>query len=145
MRSRVLLVSAIFWALALVYAQDKPQKRNIIIFVADGLRHGSVNPIDTPALWKVRTEGVAFENSHSIFPTLTMPNAAAIATGHYPGDTGQFANNLFAGFSQFDTGNFGRTSGSLTASTENDQILGDLDDHFGGRYLGEPTLLELAR
>ena len=75
-------------ALAVVLAQDAPKRRNAIIFVADGLRHGSVNPIDTPALYRVRTEGVYFANSHAVFPSQTMPNAAAIATGHYPGRYG---------------------------------------------------------
>ena len=71
-------------ALAVVLAQDAPKPHNAIIFVADGLRHGSVNPIDTPALYRVRSEGVHFANSHAVFPTQTMPNAAAIATGHIP-------------------------------------------------------------
>ena len=81
-------------AAAVVVAQDAPKRRNAIVFVADGLRHGSVNAIDTPALYRIRTEGVYFANSHAVFPTQTMPNAAAIATGHYPGDTGQFANQI---------------------------------------------------
>ena len=127
-------------------AQAPPRpRRNAIIFVADGLRAGSVNAQDAPTLLAVRTDGVNFSNSHSVFPSLTMPNATAIATGHYPGDTGQFANNLFPGFPSFDTGNFGRAGGPLTPSAENDLVLGDLDDHFGGRYLGAPSLLETAR
>ena len=68
--------------LAFPAAQAPPAgQRNIIIFVADGLRHGSVNATDTPALWHVRTDGVHFANSHSVFPTLTMPNAEASARG----------------------------------------------------------------
>jgi hypothetical protein len=31
-------------------------RRNVLIFVADGLRHGSVNEQDTPALWAIRPE-----------------------------------------------------------------------------------------
>src|SRR5579883_1732256 len=64
---------------------------NAIIFVADGLRHGSVNETDAPTLLHVRKQGVHFVNSHSLFPTFTTLNAAAIATGHYPGDTGDLA------------------------------------------------------
>ena len=132
--------------LAFPAAQAPPAgQRNIIIFVADGLRHGSVNATDTPALWHVRTDGVHFANSHSVFPTLTMPNASAIATGHLPGDTGEFANNIFPGFAIFDSGNFGRAAGSLTPSVEDNQVLGDLDDHFGGNYLQEESLLSAAR
>ena len=83
----------------------------MIIFVADAMRHGSVNAEDTPALWKVRTEGVHFENSHSLFPTFTTANASAIATGHAFGDTGDYSNVLWPGFAMFDTGNFDLTPG----------------------------------
>ncbi|WP_442949883.1 alkaline phosphatase family protein [Nostoc sp.] len=68
--------------------------RNVIIFVADGLRNGSVNPTDTPTLYSIRQLGVSFANSHSLFPTFTTPNASAIATGHYLGDTGDFSNTI---------------------------------------------------
>jgi len=40
----------------------------------------------------VKAEGVAFANSHAMYPTLTTVNAASIASGHYPGDTGDDAN-----------------------------------------------------
>jgi predicted AlkP superfamily pyrophosphatase or phosphodiesterase len=119
--------------------------RNVLIFVADGLRHGSVNEQDTPALWAVRTQGVHFENSHSVFPTLTMANASAIATGHGLGDTGIFANTLWPGFALFDTGNFDLLPGSPVPFLEDDRTLADLDDHFGGNVLGSDTLLALAR
>lgn len=134
-------------SIAGVFAVQKTsaRPRNIVIFVADGLRAGSVNPTDTPAMWRVRTEGVNFANSHAVYPTLTMPNATAIATGHFPGDTGQFGNNIFPGFAIFDTGNFGRSAGTLVPMVEDDRVLGDLDDHFGGNYLQEESLLSLAR
>ena len=144
---RVLVSVALALGIAFIVAAQSapPRQRNFIIFVADGLRAGSVNATDTPALWHVRTDGVNFANSHSVSPTLTMPNASAIATGHFPGDTGQFANNVFPGFPIFDTGNFGRAAGTLTPSVEDNRVLGDLDDHFGGNYLQEDTLLSLAR
>ncbi len=143
---RFVVAASVICALGLVFAQDAPQrKRNIIIFVADGLRPGSVNATDTPALWSVRTKGVNFVNSHALFPTLTMPNASAIATGHYPGDTGQSANSIFIGYPVYDTGNFRRPPGTVTPSLEDDLVLGDVNDHFGGDYLGEETLLAAAR
>lgn len=121
------------------------KRRNVVIFVADGLRHGSVNAEDMPAFWAVRTQGVHFENSHSLFPTFTTANASAIATGHLLGDTGDFSNVLWVGYPIFDTGNFGLAPASPTPYIENDQVLADLDDHLGGSYLGEETLLSLAR
>jgi Type I phosphodiesterase / nucleotide pyrophosphatase len=117
---------------------------NVIIFVTDGLRAGSVNPQDTPALWSLRSRGVHFANSHSLFPTFTTANASAIATGHGLGDTGDFANRLWIGYPVFDTGNFGRPAGTATPGIENDQVLADLADHYGANYLGETTLLTTA-
>ena len=126
-------------------AQDAPKRRNAIIFVADGLRHGSVNPIDTPALYRVRTEGVYFANSHAVFPTQTMPNAAAIATGHYPGDTGQFANQIFIGYPLFATGSLGQRPGTMVPDVEDPFVLADINHQFGGNYLREASLLAFAR
>jgi arylsulfatase A-like enzyme len=123
----------------------RTSKRNVIIFVADGLRHGSVNATDTPALWKVRTEGVHFENSHAVFPTFTTANASAIATGHGLGDTGDYSNTIWPGFVTFDTGNFGLLPVTPVPFLEDDQILADLDEHFAGNYLGSETLLSMAR
>lgn len=127
-------------------AEKRPSGRNVVIFVADGLRAGSVNATDAPTMLSIRQNGVFFVNSHSLFPTFTMPNSSAIATSHYLGDTGAFSNALYAGFPVFNTGNFGKTAGTQTPFIENDQILGDIDDHFSnGNFLTEETLLSLAR
>ena len=130
---------------AIVFAQDPPRRRNAIIFIADGLRHGSVNAIDTPALYRVRTEGVYFANSHSVFPSQTMPNAAAIATGHYPGDTGQFANQVFVGFPLFSTKSLAVPLGTLVPDVEDPWVLADINHQFGGNYIREASLLAFAR
>jgi arylsulfatase A-like enzyme len=112
---------------------------NLILFVPDGLRPGSVNPVATPAFAHVRDQGVHFANSHSVFPTLTMVNSAAMGTGHFPGDAGNFGNTIYAGF-PLTTAN-----GSVTPMIENDAMLGELNDHFGGNYLSEESLLAAAR
>ena len=70
---------------------------NVIIFVADGLRSRIVDAHTAPGLQAVREQGVDFVNSHSLFPTITTPNASAIATGHRLGDTGDFGNMLYFG------------------------------------------------
>jgi arylsulfatase A-like enzyme len=138
----VLLTSSAFVAEERV--GDRPVRHNVIIFVADGLRSGSVNQRDTPALWAIRTQGVYFSNSHSLFPTFTTANASAIATGHELGDTGDFSNTIWVGYPIFDTGNFKLPAGTPTPFIENDQILSDLADHYRGNYLNEPTLLTTA-
>jgi hypothetical protein len=44
-------------AVALPYQVQSQQRHNVIIFVADGLRRGSVNAADMPTFLKVRSEG----------------------------------------------------------------------------------------
>jgi hypothetical protein len=119
--------------------------RNVLIFVADGLRHSSVNPVDTPTLYSLQRRGVSFTNSHSVFPTFTTANASVIATGHFLGDTGDFSNVIFTGYPIFETGNFSKTAGTTTPFLESDTVLADLDSHFGGNYLNEISLIESAR
>jgi arylsulfatase A-like enzyme len=120
--------------------------RNVIIFIADGLRHDSVNATDAPTLFALRRRGVHFVNSHSLFPTLTTPNASAIATGHYLGDTGDFSNAEYVGYPTFNHGGFGKAPGTPTPFLENDPVLGDLGDHTpSGNFLNETSLLALAR
>jgi arylsulfatase A-like enzyme len=119
--------------------------RNVLIFVADGLRGGSVTAADAPTLFALRERGTSFPNSHALFPTVTTPNAAAIATGHYLGDNGDFGNAVFTGYRLFERGSFGLKAAGSVPFLENDLVLGDLDAHFGGNYLGEDSLLALAR
>jgi arylsulfatase A-like enzyme len=124
-------------------------KRNVIVFVADGLRAGSINATDTPTLYSVRQNGVNFTNSHSLFPTFTTPNASAIATGHYLGDTGDFSNTVYTGYPVLNA------NGSVTPFIENDPILADInaksnlqdpDTGFNkNNFLTEETLLAYAR
>src|SRR5690348_6969351 len=71
-------------------ARKPVHARNVVIFIADGLRYDSITPQNAPTFWRVRHDGVDFANSHSIYPTLTTANASAIATGHYLGDTGDY-------------------------------------------------------
>src|SRR3981189_3982327 len=75
---------------------DKP--RNLILFVPDGLRGQIVTPQTAPAMADVRDKGVNFKNSHSLFPTFTMGNGSAIASGHYVGDTGESRIAIDAGY-----------------------------------------------
>ncbi len=89
---------------------------NVILFIPDGLRPESVNPTIAPTFARVRDQGVRFANSHSIFPTLTMVNSAAMGTSHFPGDMGNYANTVYAGFP------VPSANGSVTPMIENDAI-----------------------
>jgi arylsulfatase A-like enzyme len=66
-----------------------------LVLVIDGLRPDSITAGDTPNLARMRQEGVTFTNSHSVFPTVTRANAAAIGTGVYPARNGIFGNSLY--------------------------------------------------
>src|ERR1700724_3744934 len=112
--------------------------RNVILFVADGLRQGSVNHEEAPTMSGLRARGVFFSNSHSLYPTLTTPNSATIATGHYAGDTGDFGNYLYTGYPLPLVGE------TQVPFLENDRVLGNLDEHFGGNFLHEETLISYA-
>ena len=125
---------------AAAFAQNPAPPRNIVLFIADGLRHGSVNPEDAPTMASLRAAGVDFTNSHSLLPTVTTPNASAIATGHSIADTGDFSNNLFTGFPTLEGANF-----AAHHPVGNDPVLFDLNQHFSGNYLGEETLISAAR
>jgi arylsulfatase A-like enzyme len=121
-------------------ARAEPPAHNVVIFVADGLRSQIVSDETAPAMAAVRREGVDFQNSHSLYPTVTTPNASAIATGRRLGDTGDFANAVFAG-----TPALPASYGNLIADIEDDSVQTDLNSRFGGNYLDETTLLAAAR
>jgi hypothetical protein len=118
-------------------AQSVPH--NIILFVPDGLRGRIVTPQTAPAMAEIRDKGVNFKNSHSLFPTFTTANASAMSTGHYLGDSGDFSNTIYTGYPVAAAG------GTVTPFLESDPVLRDVDEHFGGDYLNEETILKMAR
>jgi arylsulfatase A-like enzyme len=106
--------------------------RLILVFVLDGLRPDAINAIDTPNLFRLRQDGVNYLNGHAVFPTVTRVNAAAIATGAYPGTNGIVSNAMYVPevnrTRAFSTGDFR----SLLA----------LDEVSGGRLVFTKTLGE---
>src|SRR5271167_4771670 len=83
-----------------VRAQDavgthRGRGRIVVLMVWDGLRPDFVTQRDTPNLFRLAREGVRFDRHHSIFPTLTMVNATALATGALPGVNGLEGNNFY--------------------------------------------------
>ena len=137
-----IVVTAGFLVATSAFAQVAPipsAPHNVVVFVADGLRSRMVNDATAPNMAALARQGVSLVNSHSLFPTLTMANASAMATGHYLGDTGVFSNTLYVAYPVPSAAN------NPTPFIENDAILGDLDARFGGNFLGEDTIIKLAR
>ena len=113
---------------------------NVIIFVADGLRSQMVTEETAPEMAALRAEGVDFQNSHSVYPTLTTVNASSIATGHLPGDHGDFGNALYTGEDALAF-----PASTTTPFLEDDETLGLMNQKFGANYLDEASLLAIAR
>ena len=113
-------------------------RHNVILFVPDGLRDAIVDAGTAPTMDALRKAGVTFANPHSIFPTFTTANASSMATGHLLGDTGDFSNTIYAGYKVKAAGL------SFTPFLENDPVIADVDEHFGGNYLDEEAILAVA-
>jgi predicted AlkP superfamily pyrophosphatase or phosphodiesterase len=116
--------------------------------VWDGLRPDAITPELTPRLARLRDrDGVDFRDQHATYPSVTMMNAAAIATGAYPATHGFYGNTVFwpgpagAG-AEGQTLEFHRP-----VFTEDYGVLRALDEHSranGSALLRVETLFEAA-
>ena len=138
-RASLLLSASLFTLAASAASAQNATPHNLILFVPDGLRALKVTAETAPAMAALRDKGVNFKNPHSMFPTFTTANASSMATGHYLGDTGDFSNTIYTGYSSAPAGD------TVVPFLENDAVLADVDDHFKGDYLDEETVLKMAR
>src|SRR5712672_889855 len=138
-RAIVLLSASLITLSASAASAQNATPRNLILFIPDGLRALIVTPETAPAMAEVRDKGVHFKNSHSLFPTFTMANGSAMATGHYLGDTGTFSNTIYTAYP------VAHANDTVVPFLEVDPVLLDVDEHFGGDYLNEETILKMAR
>jgi predicted AlkP superfamily pyrophosphatase or phosphodiesterase len=138
-RAMLLLTAGMVTVTAAAASAQNAKPHNLILFVPDGLRGRIVSAETAPAMTEIRDKGVHFKNSHSLFPTFTMANGSALASGHYLGDTGTFSNTIYTGYSSVPAGD------TVVPFLENDAVLGDVDEHFNGDYLNEEALLKMAR
>src|SRR4030088_1999051 len=140
MRRSIVLLSAGLTMLSasMAYAQNSTP-RNLILFIPDGLLALKVTSATAPVMAEIRDKGANFKNPPSLFPTFTMANGSAMATGHYLGDTGTFSNTIYTAYP------VAHANDSVTPFLEVDPVLLDVDEHFGGDYLNEETILKMAR
>ena len=132
---------SVFCAIVAVLASTLPSRaqQNVILFVADGLRAAAVTPERAPTFARIRDTGVNFSNSHSVYPTITTANASVIATGHLIGDTGDFGNVFYTGFP------VANAAKSLTPFIQDNAVLGELNEHHHGNFIGERSIMAAAR
>src|SRR3989442_6547864 len=61
----------------------------------DGLSAECFTASEMPILFRLGNEGVIFENSHSVFPTVTRVNSASLSTGVQPAHHGIMGNQIY--------------------------------------------------
>ena len=77
-----------------IAASELPRASMQIVLVLDGLRPDSITPVNTPNLDRLRSNGVQFDNTHAVFPTVTRVNSASLGTGVYPNRHGIMGNSI---------------------------------------------------
>jgi arylsulfatase A-like enzyme len=115
--------------------EPRPNERHVVVVVWDGMRPDFVTEANTPALWKLAQEGVTFGHHHSVYPTATNVNGAAIATGVYPNRNTLLANREY------------RPSIDPLRPIENAElaVIEKADKLTGGKYIAAPTIAETVR
>jgi arylsulfatase A-like enzyme len=119
-------------------APSSSRGRIVVLMVWDGLRPDFVTKRDTPNLYDLGREGTRFDRHHSMYPTLTMVNAAALATGASPGVNGIVGNVLYLAPLLADKAPALDAKLAKPVMLENTPLLSDLngDGAFAGHLLG---------
>ena len=131
---RLALIVALLPAIAL--SETAPSKdRHVVVVVWDGMRPDFVTERNAPTLWKLAREGVTFRRHHSVYPTMTNVNGAAIATGAYPNRNGLLANREYRP----------RIDSKKEFDICDPEVIKKGDETSGGKYLALPTIAEIVR
>ena len=109
--------------------------RHIVLVVWDGMRPDFVTEKYTPALDKLAHDGARFRNHHSVYPTATDVNGAALATGCYPNRNGLAANLEFRP----------AINPRQPIDMGDPESIKRGDEISGGKYLAVPTFVESLR
>jgi len=122
---------------ATVRCETKPAShdRHVVVVVWDGMRPDFISERNSPALWKLTREGVTFRNHHSVYPTATNVNGAALATGAYPNRNGLLANRAYRP----------RIDPQRALDSAELEVIRKGDETSGGKYLALPTVAEIVR
>ncbi len=130
--------------------QSRRAARIFVLMVWDGLRPDMVTSAWTPNLLDMENEGVRFAHHHSVYPTVTMVNAASIATGAYPtattivGDVVDLRPRLAGMNVELPSGERWATA---PVNLEDSLLLAKLNSHaaFDGDLLGFDTVAQQIR
>lgn len=114
-------------------AAAQPAASLHLVFILDGLRPDSITEAETPNLHRLRKEGVWFEHTHAVFPTVTRVNAASLATGTYPARHGIMGNSIYVP----------AVDPVRAFTNDNFERLLQLDEATAGRMVTAPGVAEL--
>ena len=137
--SFALLISCAAFARASTSSQDQSANgqirrgEHVVMVVWDGMRPDFVSEQNTPTLWKLAQSGVTFRNHHSVYPSATIVNGTAIATGVHPNHSGLLANHDYR--PEIDD--------RKSIDTESAGVVRKADELSGGKYIGVSTIAEL--
>ena len=121
-----------------------------MLMVWDGLRPDFVTAERTPNLFAMENEGVRFARHHSVYPTITMVDAATLATGAPPGGTtilGDEVSLVPRLSAHEDRAGARRFVGNQPVNLENSATLAKLNGpkFFNGALLGSESLGQQVR
>src|SRR5438105_15831569 len=123
MRSKITI--SIFAGIVSLNVLAANPDRHVVVVVWDGMRPDFVSEQNTPTLWKLAQSGVTFRNHHSVYPSATIVNGTAIATGVYPNHSGLLANHDYR--PEIDA--------QKSVDVENVAVVGKADQLSGGKYI----------
>ena len=131
------MISLLFLVVCTSAAAIVPAKpeHHVVVVVWDGMRPDFVTEQNTPTLWHLAREGVTFRNHHAVYPSVTMVNGTALATGVYPGRSGIIANHVYR--PDIDPHH--------AVDVELQPIVTRGDELSSGKYIAAPTMAELVQ
>jgi len=128
------IILLLFFCASAAAIVAKPE-RQVVVVVWDGMRPDFVTEHNTPTLWKLACEGVTFRNHHAVYPSVTMVNGTALATGVYPGRSGIIANHVYR--PDIDPHH--------AVDVELQHVVSKGDELSVGKYIAAPTIAELVQ
>lgn len=131
----VVFFSALLLSVATQAVAVAAEPRHVVLIVWDGMRPDFATEKFAPTLDQLAREGVRFTRHHSVYPTETDVNGAALATGCYPDRSGLCANLEFRRW----------INPRLAIDTSDSASIRRGDEISGGRYLLVPTFVERLR
>src|SRR5947208_14009254 len=119
--------------------------RRVIVFVWDGLRADDLTPDIAPNYFALARSGVVFADHHAVYPTFTMMNSAAIATGTYPGVHGFYGNVVYAPSAKGKNAKGADIDFSAPAFIEDFGVVEAVRDSYQGKLTLVSTMLRAAQ